>query len=138
MVTRQRSPSFFFRYHALISPPGPPPTIARSNIVRPAASAAPLPGKRAVSLRTSKRAFDPEEKMNKAAARTAAMKKNKKAGAWPASSRIYFRISPEGLPRRRQGQRFRFRRGRHDRRLLLALVEDQLVALHGDFADLGH
>ena len=40
-VTRQRSPSFFFRYQALISPPGPPPTIARSNMFHSAASAAP-------------------------------------------------------------------------------------------------
>src|SRR5467141_2253986 len=32
MVTRQRSPSFFLRYQALIRPPGPPPTIARSSI----------------------------------------------------------------------------------------------------------
>ena len=47
MVTRQRSPSFFFKYQALISPPGPPPTIAKSNIFRSAASAAPLPGKHA-------------------------------------------------------------------------------------------
>src|SRR6185369_13153524 len=35
-------------------------------------------------------------------------------------------------------QRLGFRSGRHDRRLLLALVEDQLVALDRDFADLGH
>src|SRR5215510_9772202 len=138
MVTRQRSPSFFLRYHALISPPGPPPTIARSNIVRSAASAAPLPGKRTVQFHGSKSAFHPEGKMNKAGSRTAAMKKNKKAGAWPAFSHLYFRTSPEALLRRRQSQRFRFRRGWHDRRLLLALVEDQLVALDGDFADLGH
>src|SRR5712672_4695654 len=32
MVTRQSSPSFFLRYQALIRPPGPPPTIARSSI----------------------------------------------------------------------------------------------------------
>src|SRR5215218_4197695 len=42
------------------------------------------------------------------------------------------------LFRRRQCQRFRFRSRRHNRGLLLALVEDQLVALDGDFADLGH
>src|SRR6201988_2896679 len=47
-------------------------------------------------------------------------------------------LLPRRLLRRRQRQRFRFGRGRHDRHLLLALVEDQLVALHGDFADLGH
>src|SRR5262245_22449961 len=76
--------------------------------------------------------------MNKAGSCTAAMKKNKKAGAWPAFFHLYFRTSPEGLLRRRQSQRFRFRRRWHDRRLLLALVEDQLVALHGHFADLGH
>src|SRR6185437_9838430 len=40
--------------------------------------------------------------------------------------------------RRRQRQRLGFRRGRHDRRLLLALVQDQLVALDRDLADLGH
>src|SRR5882672_2011260 len=32
MVTRQSSPNFFLRYQALIRPPGPPPTIARSSI----------------------------------------------------------------------------------------------------------
>src|SRR6185437_14978714 len=37
--------------------------------------------------------------------------------------------------RRWQGERFGFRSGRHDRRLLLALVEDQLVALDRDLAD---
>src|SRR6266576_2560330 len=32
MVMRHKSPSFFFRYQALISPPGPPPTISRTSI----------------------------------------------------------------------------------------------------------
>src|SRR5262245_49979870 len=48
----------------------------------------PLPGKRAVYIRSSKSAFHPERKMNKAGSCTAAMKKNKKAGAWPAFSQL--------------------------------------------------
>src|ERR1044071_1081031 len=64
----------------------------------------------------------------------------------PASQPAFFvdwnlpvgRNRAEPLLRRRQRQRFRLRRARHDRRLLLALVEDQLVALDRDFADLGH
>src|SRR5581483_10381645 len=60
----------------------------------------------------------------------------KKAGARPAFS---FDVSlSRNLLRRRQRQRFGLGRGRHDRRLLLALVQDQLVALDRDFADLGH
>src|SRR5436189_3738538 len=59
------------------------------------------------------------------------------AVAWPALSPS-IRNLPERLLRWRQSQRFRFRRSRHDRRLLLAFVEDHLVALDGDFADLGH
>src|SRR5438552_3260026 len=48
------------------------------------------------------------------------------------------RESARVLFRRGQRQGFDFRSRRHDRRLFLALVEDQLVALDGDFADLGH
>src|SRR5438552_8970117 len=48
------------------------------------------------------------------------------------------RESARALFRRRQRQGFNFRSRRHDGRLLLAFVEDQLVALDGDFADLGH
>src|SRR5450756_2848367 len=43
MVTRHSSPSFFFRYQALISLPGPPPTIARSSIEFPLPSRPPAP-----------------------------------------------------------------------------------------------
>jgi hypothetical protein len=38
----------------------------------------------------NKSAFHPEGKMNKAGSCTAAMKKNKKAGAWPAFSQHIF------------------------------------------------
>src|ERR1700731_3238354 len=44
MVTRQSAPSFFLRYQALIRPPGPPPTIARSNMCLPSSPAAPRQG----------------------------------------------------------------------------------------------
>src|SRR5262249_1240775 len=81
MVTGKRAPRFFLRYQGLMRPPGPPPTIARSNIVHSAASAAPLPRKARGLIPLSKSAFHPEGKMNKAGSRTAAMKKNKKAGA---------------------------------------------------------
>src|SRR3979411_2213360 len=47
-------------------------------------------------------------------------------------------MNPHGLFRGGQRQWFDFRGSRHDGGLLLALVEDQLVALDGDFADLGH
>src|SRR6478735_2852012 len=47
-------------------------------------------------------------------------------------------LNSEALFRRRQRQWLDFRSRRHDRRLFLALVENQLVALDGDFADLGH
>src|SRR6266851_5339795 len=58
-----------------------------------------------------------------------------KAGARPAFSVVAIRCRSF---RRRQRQRLDFRSRRHDRRLLLALVENQLVALDRDFADLGH
>src|ERR1044072_8951790 len=66
MVTRQRSPRFFFKCQALISPPGPPPTIARSNMSFPSPSGPPAYGKSAGLNRISKSAFHPEGKMNKA------------------------------------------------------------------------
>src|SRR3954467_3715710 len=47
-------------------------------------------------------------------------------------------VNPRSLFRGRQRQRFDFRSRWHDGCLLLAFVEDQLVALDGDFADLGH
>src|SRR5712664_540573 len=48
------------------------------------------------------------------------------------------RWNADRLFRRRQRQRFDFRCRRHDRGLLFAFVENQLVALYSDFADLGH
>src|SRR5438105_1745905 len=77
MVTRQRSPSFFFKYQALISPPGPPPTIARSNISFPSPSGPPA-FEAAGLNHISKSAFHPEGKMNKAGPRNAAMKESSK------------------------------------------------------------
>src|SRR3954447_13344109 len=80
MVTRQRSPSFFFKYQALISPPGPPPTIARSNMSFPSPSGPPA-FEAAGLNRISKSAFHPEGKMNKAGPRNAAMKESSKMAA---------------------------------------------------------
>src|SRR6516165_7840659 len=74
--------------------------------------------------------------MNKAGSCSAASKENRKR---PAIAGLFLRLSwLTSLFRRRQRQRLDFGRSRHDRRLLLALVEDQLVALHGDFAALRH
>src|SRR6478735_3348688 len=47
-------------------------------------------------------------------------------------------LNSEALFRRRQPQWIDFRSRWHDRRLFLALVENQLVALDGNFANLGH
>src|SRR5216684_3098086 len=61
----------------------------------------------------------------------------KKSRLTPALSHCD-RWNADRLFRRRQRQRFDFRCRRHDRGLLFAFVENQLVALHRDFADLGH
>src|SRR5215472_16082803 len=76
MVTRQSSPSLRFRYQALIKPPGPPPTIAKSSMIFPRFPA-PLLGTSGLN-QNSKSAFQPEGKMNKPSLRTAAANKNKK------------------------------------------------------------
>src|SRR5450432_1802488 len=136
MVTRQSSPNFFLRYQALISPPGPPPTIARSNMCLPCDRRLPRNGTRGLT-HPSKSAFQSEGKMNKNGSGASVTKKSKKGRLSPAlfdnilkSARLLFRG--------RQRQRFDFRSRRHDGRLLFALVENQLVAFHRDFANLGH
>src|SRR5215831_20521555 len=77
MVTRQSSPSLRFRYQALIKPPGPPPTIAKSSMIFPRFPA-PLLGTSGLS-QNSKSAFQPEGKMNKPSFRTATANKNETA-----------------------------------------------------------
>src|ERR1700730_6158005 len=135
MVTRQSSPSFLLRYQALIRPPGPPPTIARSSICLPRFPEIPRQGIRSKHPTTS--AFEPEGKMNKAISCVATRKKPKKGRLAPAfcSNAVNLRSL---LFRRRQRQRFDLGGGRHDGPLLLALVENELVALDRHFADLGH
>src|ERR1700738_2303260 len=67
MVTRQSSPSFFLRYQALIRPPGPPPTIARSSMFRFCFRGHPPPAaSRAADVLShfGGSAFFPEGKMN--------------------------------------------------------------------------
>src|SRR6266851_7502308 len=57
----------------------------------------------------------------------------------PANAGLFVVSSlSDRLFRGRQRQRFDFRSRRHDGRLLFALVENQLVAFHRDFANLGH
>src|SRR4051812_22487371 len=74
--------------------------------------------------------------MNKAGSCAAASAKTQKR---PARAGLFHNIvNPAALFRGRQRQRLDFWGRRHNRRLLFALVEDQLVALDGDFADLGH
>src|SRR5258705_1941728 len=115
MVTRQSSPSFFLRYQALISPPGPPPTIARSNMVfrdlRP-----PRSGTRGLT-HPSKSAFFSEGKMNKRSSNaTVAKKSEKKAGL-----RRPFFLTPlirAALFRPPQRHAFDFRSRRYNRHLL--------------------
>src|SRR5258708_25578281 len=133
MVTRQRSPSFFLRYQALIRPPGPPPTIARSNMCFPRSPAALW---RASGLsHPTKSAFYPEGKMNKRSSKARPAKNSKKGRLSPA---LFTSCIRAALFHGRQRQRFDFGSRGHDRRLLLALVENQLVALDRDFADFGH
>src|SRR6202048_4040768 len=139
MVTRQSSPSFFLRYQALIRPPGPPPTIARSSMFRFCFRGHPPPAASRAADGLSHfggSAFFPEGKMNERGYQNQNSQKIEKR---PACAGLFPNIlNPRGLFRRRQRQRLDFGRRRDDRRLLLALVEDQLVALDGDFADLGH
>src|SRR6202163_3376202 len=135
MVTRQSSPNFFLRYQALISPPGPPPTIARSNMCLPCGRRLPRNGTRGLT-HLSKSGFHSEGKMNKNGSSASVTKKSKKR---PAFAGLFNNILKSvRLFRGRQRQRFDFGSRRHDGGLLLAFVEDQLVALDGDFANLGH
>src|SRR5262249_14446792 len=67
MVTLQSGPSFFRRYQAVIRPPGPPPTIARSNIcpfLKRGRAPSVMPVRRQPRAPIRKR-FSPERKMNK-------------------------------------------------------------------------
>src|SRR3984893_8543369 len=115
MVTRQSSPSFLLRYQALIRPPGPPPTIARSSIFLPRFPEIPRQGIRSKHPTTS--AFEPEGKMNKAISCVATRKKTKKGRLAPAFCSNAVNL-PSLLFRLRRGPRLCLVGGGHDGSLL--------------------
>src|SRR6267154_2507659 len=88
MVTRQSSPNFFLRYQALISPPGPPPTIARSSMCLPCGRRLPRNGTRGLT-HPSKSAFHSEGKMNK---KRFERECDKKAEKRPAFAGLFYNI----------------------------------------------